>query len=140
VGRPRLDFHTGEFDPRAPRKKPYAPHELALCDEVQGLIARKHLVPTIRSQCHRVAYQLAHSNSVRCSIDTNLTLVNEIQKAEFDPLDDHTRKEPTLLRWYRDATKGIPAHEITRFPFAVLELKLALAEGEDQPEWTILTR
>ena len=52
----------------------------------------------------------------------------------------HTRKEPTLLRWYRDATKGIPAHEITRFPFAVLELKLALAEGEDQPEWTILTR
>ena len=64
------------------------------------------------------------------------TQVNEIQKAEFDPLDDHTRKEPTLLRWYRDATKGIPAHEITRFPFAVLELKLALAEGEDQPEWT----
>ena len=62
--------------------------------------------------------------------------MNEIQKAEFDPLDDHTRKEPTLLRWYRDATKGIPAHEITRFPFAVLELKLALAEGEDQPEWT----
>ena len=131
-----LPLLRGEFDPRAPRKKPYAPHELALCDEVQGLIARKHLVPTIRSQCHRVAYQLAHSNSVRCSIDTNLTLVNEIQKAEFDPLDDHTRKEPTLLRWYRDATKGIPAHEITRFPFAVLELKLALAEGEDQPEWT----
>ena len=81
-----LPLLRGEFDPRAPRKKPYAPHELALCDEVQGLIARKHLVPTIRSQCHRVAYQLAHSNSVRCSIDTNLTLVNEIQKAEFEPV------------------------------------------------------
>mmetsp|Transcript_25168 Transcript_25168/g.78529 ORF Transcript_25168/g.78529 Transcript_25168/m.78529 type:complete len:691 (+) Transcript_25168:637-2709(+) len=131
-----LPLIRGEFDPRAPRAKPYAPHELQLCDEIQGLIARKQLVPTIRSQCHRVAYQLGYSNAVRCSIDTNLTLVNEIQKAEFDPLDDHGRQEPRLLRWYRDATRDIPRNEITRFPFAVLELKLALAEGEDQPEWT----
>mmetsp|Transcript_19369 Transcript_19369/g.57570 ORF Transcript_19369/g.57570 Transcript_19369/m.57570 type:complete len:691 (-) Transcript_19369:27-2099(-) len=131
-----LPLLRGEFDPRAARERPYAPHELQLCDEVQGLIVRKHLVPTIRSQCHRVAYQLGHSNSVRCSIDTNLTLVNEIQKDEHDSLDDHRLEGPDLLRWYRDATKDIPANEITRFPYAVLELKLALKEDEEQPAWT----
>ena len=54
--------------------------------------------------------------------------MNEIQKAEFDPLDDHTRKEPTLLRWYRDATKGIPAHEI--FPVVVAAAVVVVIAGE----------
>ena len=36
---------------------------------------------------------------------------------------------------YRDAAKNIPLTEITRFPFAVLELKLAMDEADDMPEW-----
>ena len=38
-------------------------------------------------------------------------------------------------RWYRDASKNIPRNEITRFPFAVLELKLAMDETDDLPDW-----
>jgi len=38
-------------------------------------------------------------------------------------------------RWYRDPSLPIPRSEITRFPHAVLEVKLSLAEGQEAPEW-----
>ncbi|KAH8046267.1 D-xylose 1-dehydrogenase [Aureococcus anophagefferens] len=78
--------------------------------------------------CHRTAFQLSHTNAVRASIDTNLCLISEVQGE--DPLE--AAKEP---RWYRDASKNIPRNEITRFPFAVLELKLAMDETDDLPDW-----
>ena len=53
------------------------------------------------------------------------------------PPPAHHPHPPTHLppRWYRDP--GLPIHrtEITRFPHAVLEIKLALSEGEQAPEW-----
>ena len=38
-------------------------------------------------------------------------------------------------RWYRDPSLPILRTEITRFPLAVLEIKLSLAEGEPAPDW-----
>jgi hypothetical protein len=38
-------------------------------------------------------------------------------------------------RWYRDPSLPIHRTEITRFPHAVLEIKLSLAEGEAPPDW-----
>lgn len=39
------------------------------------------------------------------------------------------------LRWYRDPTLPVGRTEITRFPHAVLEVKLSLSEGETAPAW-----
>lgn len=36
---------------------------------------------------------------------------------------------------YRDPSLPIHRTEITRFPHAILEIKLALPEGEQPPEW-----
>ena len=109
-----------EYEP--PADLPAAERRLAR--EVQRLVSTKRLVPTVRSQCHRTAFQLAHTNAVRASIDTNLCLINEVQRED----DDHA---PEQGRWYRDAARSIPSSDLTRFPFAVLELKLALAEADD---------
>jgi hypothetical protein len=38
-------------------------------------------------------------------------------------------------RWYRDPSLPIHRTEITRFPHAVLEIKLSLVEGEEAPDW-----
>ena len=113
-----------EYEP--PADLPAAERRLAR--EVQRLVSTKRLVPTVRSQCHRTAFQLAHTNAVRASIDTNLCLINEVQRED----DDHA---PEQGRWYRDAARSIPSSDLTRFPFAVLELKLALAEADDLPAW-----
>ncbi len=38
-------------------------------------------------------------------------------------------------RWYRDPNQPIARTDITRFPHAVLEVKLSLPEGQAAPEW-----
>lgn len=93
--------------------------ERKLIDEISTLIISKRLVPTARSQCMRCAFQLEHTNAVRASVDTNLCLINEVH-------DGH---------WYRDPTVAIPNSELTRFPMAVLEIKLALSENDELPAW-----
>lgn len=40
-----------------------------------------------------------------------------------------------LRRWYRDPSLPVHRTEITRFPHAVLEIKLSMAEGEAPPDW-----
>jgi uncharacterized membrane protein YidH (DUF202 family) len=41
----------------------------------------------------------------------------------------------TEKRWYRNPNIVLPPTEITRFPHAVLEVKLSLKEGTDAPQW-----
>jgi hypothetical protein len=52
-------------------------------------------------------------------------------------LMSHRRLSPPPLnfRWYRDPTLPVPRTDITRFPHAVLEVKLSLRQGEEAPEW-----
>lgn len=38
-------------------------------------------------------------------------------------------------RWYRDPALPVPRSEVTRFPHAVLEVKLSLQQGQEAPEW-----
>eukprot|EP00614_Pseudopedinella_elastica_P010020 CAMPEP_0172590006 /NCGR_PEP_ID=MMETSP1068-20121228/8496_1 /TAXON_ID=35684 /ORGANISM="Pseudopedinella elastica, Strain CCMP716" /LENGTH=804 /DNA_ID=CAMNT_0013385687 /DNA_START=190 /DNA_END=2604 /DNA_ORIENTATION=- len=96
----------------------------ALVTEVTQAINSKQLVPTMRSQYMRTAFQIENDASVRISLDTNLCMIYE-------------RDSGVLLgdRWYRDPTKAVPVDEITRFPHAVLEVKLEIAEGASTPDW-----
>ena len=98
-----------------------------LFTEIYNQIDSKQLQPTMRVTYMRVAYQIANDPSVRMSLDTNLTMLTE-----------NTKLGPpcaTTGRWYRDPDLLIPPNEVTRFPHAVLEVKLNLGEGQEVPAW-----
>ena len=81
--------------------------------EICQAINSKQLIPTMRSQYMRTAFQIPFDATVRISLDTNLTMVYE--------RDEGVENRD---RWYRDPSVQIPGTEITRFPHAVLEVKL----------------
>lgn len=96
-----------------------------LATEIAQAIQSRHLYSTMRTQYMRTAFQIPFDPSVRISIDTNLTMIS-------DRTPETIRRE----RWYRKAgKKGIPSKDITRFPHAVLEIKLQLQDEADTPSW-----
>ncbi|KAK2080664.1 hypothetical protein QBZ16_000518 [Prototheca wickerhamii] len=95
--------------------------------EIQTAIDSKQLKPFVRTQYMRSAFQMGHDRSVSFTLDTNLVMLKE-----------NPEGHPSCAisgRWYRDPALPITRTEITRFPHAVLEIKLALPEGESPPEW-----
>ncbi|GBG00374.1 hypothetical protein Rsub_13056 [Raphidocelis subcapitata] len=98
-----------------------------LFNETRGQIDSKQLRPFIRTQYMRTAFQIPFDATVRVSMDTNLCMIKE------NPDDGPSC---TLAgRWYRDPSLPIQRNEITRFPHAVLEVKLSLNEGQSSPSW-----
>lgn len=98
-----------------------------LFEEIQRSIESKQLKPFIRTQYMRSAFQMGHDRTVSFTLDTNLVMLKE-----------NPEGHPTCSlagRWYRDPKLPIHRTEITRFPHAVLEIKLALPDGESAPEW-----
>ena len=95
-----------------------------LATEICSAISNKQLRPVMRTQYMRTAFQIPYDATVRISLDSNLTMLVDRTKATADG-----------LAWYRDPNEPVPLNEITRFPHAILEVKLQL-EGEDQtPAW-----
>lgn len=86
-----------------------------LVTEVCQAINSKQLVPTLRTQYMRTAFQIPFDATVRISLDTNLCMLTETGRLTMDQ-----------DRWFRDPSKPVPRSEITRFPHAVLEVKLQL--------------
>lgn len=95
--------------------------------EIQQQVDSKQLHPMIRTQYMRTAFQIPYDASVRISLDTNLTMIRE--NPEDGPLLHLSG------RWYRDPHVPLPRTEVTRFPHAVLEVKLSLPEGQTTPAW-----
>lgn len=113
-----------------------------LAYEVTQAITSKQLVPTMRTQYMRTAFQIPFDATVRISLDTNLCMISERS-------DEVTSGE----RWYRDPTKSVPLNEITRFPHAILgiinlfiilailittcfiEIKLQMQDESKTPTW-----
>jgi len=98
-----------------------------LFNEIYSQIDSKQLRPTMRTQYMRVAYQIPFDATVRVSLDTNLSMMCENPKFGPDCVSSG--------RFYRDPKIVVPNTEITRFPHAVLEVKLSLKEGEATPQW-----
>jgi uncharacterized membrane protein YidH (DUF202 family) len=102
------------------------------CDEWEQLVREitqvcvsKQLVPTVRTQCMRTAFQIPFDATVRISLDTNLCMISE---RGYDLNDMHT--------WHRNPEWILQPTEITRFPHAVLEIKLELKGGNmTAPKW-----
>ncbi|GAB4814940.1 hypothetical protein N2152v2_001986 [Parachlorella kessleri] len=98
-----------------------------LFSEIYQQIDSKQLKPFIRTQYMRSAFQMGHDRTVSFTLDTNLVMIKE-----------NPEGYPSCAisgRWYRDPKLPIQRSEVTRFPHAVLEVKLALPEGERPPLW-----
>ncbi|RKP01597.1 hypothetical protein CXG81DRAFT_11792 [Caulochytrium protostelioides] len=112
-----------------------------LAQEVQQTIAEKNLRPMLRTFYNRTAFQLPGDARVRISLDTDLAMIREDDGIEDDGV---TRAGDN---WRRmdigstvDSFKNLPASEICRFPYAVLEVKLQTQTGATPPDWvTALT-
>ena len=98
-----------------------------LFNEVQRAVESKQLQPMLRTVYMRTAFQVPYDASVRCSLDTSLAMVAENPKGGTSC--------QMSGRWYRDPELAIHRTEQTRFPHAVLEIKLALGAGEEAPSW-----
>eukprot|EP00531_Pseudo-nitzschia_arenysensis_P020290 CAMPEP_0116146126 /NCGR_PEP_ID=MMETSP0329-20121206/16995_1 /TAXON_ID=697910 /ORGANISM="Pseudo-nitzschia arenysensis, Strain B593" /LENGTH=722 /DNA_ID=CAMNT_0003641847 /DNA_START=157 /DNA_END=2325 /DNA_ORIENTATION=+ len=104
----------------------------AECDEWETLVREitqvcvsKQLVPTVRTQCMRAAFQIPFDATVRISLDTNLCMISE-RGYELNE----------MKTWYRNPEWILQPNEITRFPHAVLEIKLELKGGDmTPPKW-----
>ena len=97
---------------------------LELASDCTQAINSKQLEPTMRTQYMRTAFQIPFDATVRVSLDTNLCMITERS-------EDAVRGS----RWFRDPHVQIPKSEITRFPHAVLEVKLQLSQEGATPAW-----
>lgn len=96
-----------------------------LSREITQAISSKQLVPTMRTQYMRTAFQIPFDATVRVSLDTNLCMISE---------RGYDLKNMTV--WHRDPNQTIDHNQITRFPHAVLEIKLELkGENATPPKW-----
>ena len=87
----------------------------SLVREMIQVVQTKQLVPTMRTQYMRTAFQIPFDATVRISLDTNLCMISE---RGYDTQGG--------AKWFRDPEKPLMDNEITRFPHAVLEVKLEL--------------
>lgn len=96
-----------------------------LVREITQVVASKQLVPTMRTQCMRTAFQIPFDATVRVSLDTNLCMISE---RGYDL--------KSMSVWHRDKNWVLEKNEIHRFPHAVLEIKLEVAGGDlTPPKW-----
>jgi len=96
-----------------------------LVREMIQVVQTKQLVPTCRTQCMRTSFQIPFDASVRISLDTNLCMISE---RGYDTEGG--------AKWYRDPEKPLLDNEITRFPHAILEVKLELGGScTETPAW-----
>ena len=103
-----------------------------LAREIQYRVITRGFVPVTRSFYNRTAFQLPGDARVRISLDTELTMVRE------DNLDGRERAGKNWRRMDIGIDypfKQLPAEDVERFPYAVLEVKLQTQAGQEPPEW-----
>lgn len=89
-----------------------------LIKEISNFIEDKKIYPQVRTQYKRIAFQYGEDNRIRMSLDTDLRFIKEYT---------------SHLEWFTDED-NIKESNIYRFPYAILEVKLAREEDENI-EW-----
>jgi SPX domain protein involved in polyphosphate accumulation/uncharacterized membrane protein YidH (DUF202 family) len=103
-----------------------------LAHEIQYRILDRKLVPVTRSFYNRTAFQLPGDSRVRISLDTELTMTREDNLDGKRRCGNNWRRMDIGIDW---PFKQLPAQDVERFPYAVLEVKLATQEGKEPPLW-----
>ncbi|KAI8598675.1 VTC domain-containing protein, partial [Dissophora ornata] len=105
-----------------------------LANDVQTSIVTKTMRPTIRAFYRRTAFQLHNDARVRISLDTELALIREDDFGGRARAGDNWKRQDIGIDW---PFKQLPAEDITRFPYAVLEVKLQTHHGQEPPAWIV---
>ncbi|KAF9922597.1 vacuolar transporter chaperone [Linnemannia zychae] len=103
-----------------------------LVKDVQKSIVDMKLRPILRTVYNRTAFQIPGDSRVRLSLDTDLCMMRE------DNLDGVTRSGNHWRRMdveYPIPTKTPYEQDMTRFNYAILEVKLELPHGKATPAW-----
>jgi SPX domain protein involved in polyphosphate accumulation/uncharacterized membrane protein YidH (DUF202 family) len=105
--------------------------------EIQCFIAEKNLEPVLRASYTRTAFQIPGDDRIRVSLDTDLAFIRE------DALDpDRPCRDPD--DWHRSDIdqqrmeypfSAIKKGEISRFPHAVLEIKVKESKYTKNNTW-----
>lgn len=103
-----------------------------LAREIQYRVITRKLVPVTRTFYHRTAFQLPGDARVRISLDTELTMVREDNLDGRRRTGDNWRRMDIGIDW---PFSQLPAEDVERFPYAVLEVKLQTQAGQEPPQW-----
>ncbi|KAJ9604615.1 Phosphate metabolism transcription protein [Cladophialophora chaetospira] len=106
-------------------------------DEIQSFIKDKNLEPVLRASYTRTAFQIPGDDRIRVSLDTNLAFIREDTLSHDRPcrdpedwhrldIDQHKMEYP-----FSAIKKG----EISRFPHAVLEIKIKESKYTKNNTW-----
>lgn len=104
----------------------------ALAREVQYTTIATKLRPVVRSFYNRTAFQLPGDARVRISLDTELSMVREDNFDGVDRTQGNWRRMDIGVDW---PFNQLPAKDVERFPYAVLEVKLQTQLGQEPPAW-----
>ncbi|CAO1625960.1 unnamed protein product [Parajaminaea phylloscopi] len=105
---------------------------IQLANEVQYSVQSRTLQPVMRSFYNRTAFQLPGDARVRISLDTELTLVREDNWDGRARAGDNWRRMDIGIDFPFDQ---LPAEDVERFPYGVLEVKLQTQMGQEPPDW-----
>ncbi|KAI1471862.1 SPX-domain-containing protein [Daldinia caldariorum] len=105
--------------------------------EIQDFIIKSKLEPVLRANYTRTAFQKPSDDRIRISIDTDIAFIRE------DTLDrDRPCRDPQ--EWHRRDIdennmrypfENMNQSEVSRFPYALLEIKLKEEGGRKRPGW-----
>eukprot|EP00943_MAST-04B_sp_MAST-4B-sp1_P008181 g8181.t1 len=90
-----------------------------IAHQIQDILRSKLLHPSVRTSYKRLAFQKQGSNTIRLSLDTNLTMI---------------RETTSHLEWFTPENE-LSDSDIHYFPFAVLEIKLQGTFVKQPPIW-----
>jgi hypothetical protein len=127
---------TGQAFERMRREGKKSPKDIddleQLAKEIQYRVIDRGLVPVTRSFYHRTAFQLPGDARVRISLDTELTMTREDNLDGKQRCGKNWRRMDIGVDW---PFSQLPAGDIEKFPYAVLEVKLQTQAGQQPPEW-----
>ena len=103
----------------------------ALAAEVGGELRSRSLAPALRTVYYRTAFQLATSNAVRVSLDTQLRMLDERGAGAGVGAKGRNAAAASWCRRLDPNGPPLGPNELIEFPFAVLEIKLQDAA----PDW-----
>jgi SPX domain protein involved in polyphosphate accumulation/uncharacterized membrane protein YidH (DUF202 family) len=103
-----------------------------LAREFQYRVVTRKLVPVTRSFYHRTAFQLPGDARVRISLDTELTMTREDNLDDRQRAGENWRRTDIGIDW---PFSQLPDEDVERFPYAILEVKLQTAAGQEPPQW-----
>ncbi|KAH8907137.1 SPX-domain-containing protein [Coniochaeta sp. PMI_546] len=105
-------------------------------ESIQAFIRENKLEPVMRANYVRSAFQKPGDNHIRISIDTDIAFIREdaLDRARpcRDPNDWHRADIDSSNMGY--PFKNINQSEVSRFPYAILEVKLK-DDGKRRPTW-----